>query len=161
MLRAFVRGSFALVLALATTGGARAQVQNTQPATNQPARNHALHVKQILGATINLQGGAGIGTVQDVILNDDGVVDYLIASDTSTGKLVTIPWEAVKFNYQQRTAVINITQEQFRQIPMYTVERFPDFYAPAYRTQIYRHFNLVPGRERRLERREERRENRP
>ena len=157
MLRTFVRTSSALVFVVVTGGLVLAQVRvevQTQPAQNAP-NQLALRVKSILGATVNLQGGTGVGTVQDIILNNDGVVDYLIVSDN--GKLVTVPWEAAKLNLERRTAVINISPEQFRQIPTYTTERYPDFYTPTYRTQVYRHYGLTPGRERRIERREERR----
>src|ERR1700690_3863155 len=119
MLRTTMRTGSALAILLAASGLAMAQVQvqvQTQPA---PQNNqHALHVKSILGATVNLQSGTGIGTVHDIVLNDDGVVDYLVVSDN--GKLVTVPWEAAKFNIERRTAVINISSEQFRQIPTYT-----------------------------------------
>jgi sporulation protein YlmC with PRC-barrel domain len=118
-------------------------------------QDHGSRAKSILGAQVSLQGGTGIGTIEDIVLNTDGVIDYLIVSEG--GKLITVPWEAAKFNHEKRTAVINITQDQFRQIPTYTVNSYPDFYTPTYRVQVYRHYGLTPGRERRLERREERR----
>jgi sporulation protein YlmC with PRC-barrel domain len=157
MVSILMRTCAALTLLLAGAGLGFAQVRvevQTQP--GQRAQNqHPLRVKNLLGATVNLQNGTGVGTVQDIVLNDEGVVDYLVISDN--GKLVTVPWEAAKFNFERKTAVINISPEQFRQIPTYTTERYPDFYTPTYRTQIYRYYGLTPGRERRLERREERR----
>ena len=80
-----------------------------------------------------------------------GVIDYFIVSDGS--KMVTVPWEAAKFNFEKRTAVINITQEQYRQIPTFTSERYPEFYTPTYRTEVYKLYGLTPGQERRFERR--------
>jgi sporulation protein YlmC with PRC-barrel domain len=158
MVSKFMRMCAAVALLLAASGVGFAQVRvevQTQP--GQRAQNqHPLRVKNLLGATVNLQNGAGVGTVQDIVLNDEGVVDYLVISDN--GKLVTVPWEAAKFNFERRTAIINISPEQYRQIPTYTTERYPDFYTPTYRTQIYRYYGLTPGRERRLERREERRQ---
>jgi hypothetical protein len=129
-----------------------AQVAQTQTGTTSTT---ALRAKQILGAPVSLQGSANVGTVEDIVLNGDGVIDYLIVSEG--GKLVTVPWEAAKFNHERRTAVISITPDQFRQVPTFTVDRYPEFYSPTYRVQIYKHYGLTPGRERRLERREERR----
>jgi sporulation protein YlmC with PRC-barrel domain len=149
MLRQALRTAFAFALLTASASLALAQVQVQ---TGQPAAgSHAMRAKTILGATVSLQGGTGVGAVHDIVFNDDGVIEYLVVSEN--GKLVTVPWEAAKFNYAQRTAVINITPEQFRQIPTYTVDHYPDFYTPAYRTQVYRHYGLTPGRERREERR--------
>ena len=151
MLGNLLRGGFVVAIFMANVGVSMAQAQNTQPGGN----HQALRVKSILGAAVNLQGGNSVGTVQDIVLNDDGVVEYLIVSEG--GKMVTVPWEAAKFNHQQRTAVINITHDQFRQIPTYTTERYPEFYTPEYRTQIYRYYGITPGRERRLDRRDDRR----
>ena len=152
MLRKILRTGSALAFLVASAGLALAQPTQAQPGTPNPT---ALRAKSIMGATVTLQGGTNVGTVHDIVLNDDGVVEYLVVAEG--GKLVTVPWEAAKFNFQQRTAVINISPEQFRQIPPYTAERYPDFYTPVYRTQVYRYYGLTPGRERRLERREERR----
>jgi hypothetical protein len=52
--------------------------------------------------------------------------------------------------------VIDIPAAQFQKIPTYTVEQYPNFYAPTYRAELYRYYNLTPGQERRLERRIER-----
>jgi sporulation protein YlmC with PRC-barrel domain len=152
MFRTALRTTSAVALLALTAGLASAQ--NTAGTQQAPA--NALKAKQILGAKVSLQGGTAVGTVDDIVLNNDGVVDYLIVSEG--GKLVTVPWDAAKFNFQQRTAVINITPEQFKQIPTYTTQTYPNFYTPAYRTQVYQWYGLRPGQERRLERRIERRQ---
>src|SRR5688572_27436814 len=102
----------------------------------------ALRAKSIIGAKVDVQGGTGVGTVEDIVLNDEGVVEYFIVSEG--GKLVTVPWDAAKFNFEKRMATINITEEQYRKIPTYTTERYPDYYTPTYRTQVYKYYNLTP-----------------
>ena len=119
--------------------------------TGKEGPNGTVRAKSILGAKVALQGDASGGTVEDIVLSHEGVVDYLIVSEG--GKLVTVPWDAVKFNYDKRIAVIDIPVEKYRQIPTYTVEQYPNYYAPAYRTQVYKYYGLTPGQERRLERR--------
>lgn len=155
MVRNLMRACFAAGLLLATSSMLFAQVRVDVQTGQRPIKQHPLRVKNLLGATVNLQGGSGVGTVQDIVLNDEGVVDYLVISDN--GKLITVPWDAARFNTEKRSIVINVSPEQFRQIPTYTTETYPEFYAPTYRTQIYRFYGLTPGRERRLERRENRR----
>jgi sporulation protein YlmC with PRC-barrel domain len=141
MLRTALRTASALVLVTALTIPALAA-----------APPGAIRAKSLLGSTINLQGGTKVGTVQDIVLSQDGTVDYLIVGEG--GKLVTVPWQAAKFNYEKRTATVNLTPDQFKQIPTYTPSNYPQFYSPAYQTQIYRYYNLPPGRARRLERRQ-------
>lgn len=125
-----------------------------RPRTATTAAPQEYRVKQILGTKVNIQGNLAIGSVDDIVFGDDGYVEYLIV--LNQGKLVTVPWEAAKFNFEQRTATVNLTQQQFEVIPTYTVEKYPSFYTPTYRTEIYKYYGLTP-RERRLERKELRR----
>jgi hypothetical protein len=114
-----------------------------------------VRAKSILGAKVSVKGETSVGTVEDIVLSSEGVVDYLIVSQD--GKLTTVPWEVAKFDYEKRTAVISIPIETYRKIPTYTVDRYPNFYAPTYREQIYGFYGVKPGAIRRLERRLDRR----
>ena len=111
--------------------------------------------RSILGSRVMIQGGTSVGTVEDVVLSDEGVVDYLIVA--RDGKMVTVPWDAAKFDYEKRVVTVPVTQEVFRKVPTFTSERYPNFYTPTYRTQVYEAYGLTPGAARRLERRLERR----
>ena len=108
--------------------------------------------KQILGSKVSLEGNTSAGTVDDIVLDENGNVDYLIVM-TGEDKLVTVPWDAARFNVEKRMAVVNITPEKFQQVPTYTVKQYPTFSTPAYRTQVYRYYGLTPGQERRAIRR--------
>lgn len=110
--------------------------------TRTEATPKAYRVKQVLGAKISLKDGVSIGTVDDVVFNDLGQIDYLIVNNDS--KLVTVPWEAAKFNFEKQTATVNISQEQYRVIPTYTVSEYPVFFEPAYRTRAYGWYGLRP-----------------
>ena len=81
-----------------------------------------------------------------------GNVDYLIVALPDDNKLVTVPWDATRFNVEQQTATVQIPQEQFQQIPTYTARQYP-VWTPAYRTQIYHYYGLTPGQQRRAIRR--------
>jgi len=61
------------------------------------------------------------------------------------GKLVTVPWDAARFNHGKRIATIDLSADQFDRIPTYTSDRYPDFYTPAYRNQVKLDF-IRPGR---------------
>ncbi len=141
-LRQFVT---ALAICVAMLIDNMAQAQAPRPtADGQPA----YRAKQVIGAKVSIQGNIVIGTVDDIIFADDGYVEYLTV--VNDGKLVTVPWQAAQFNFEQRTAVVNITSEQFRVIPTFTVERYPAFFAPTFRTEIYKHFGLGPPPDRKL-----------
>lgn len=145
----------ALTLALATTADAQTPVPPA-PAGTPPAvagtAPVAYRAKQLLGSKVMLQGNATAGTIDDIVFNDAGDVEYLLVLDN--GQYRTIPWTAARYNVDQRTAVVNITTDQYRVVPPFTAQTYPNFYAPEYRSQVYKYYNLTPRDVRRLDRRD-------
>jgi hypothetical protein len=108
----------------------------------------ARRAKTVLGSKIMIQNNVGIGTVDDIVFNDDGYIEYLIV--LNEGKLVAVPWQAAKFNFEQRQAVVNIAETKYREIPTFTINAYPNFYEPAYRTRIYTYYGIQPPPDRRI-----------
>ena len=71
----------------------------------------------------------------------------------SKGKLITVPWDAVKFNAEKRSTLLQITPDKFEQIPTYTPNQYPAFATPKYRSEVYKYYGLTPGQQRRAIRR--------
>jgi PRC-barrel domain len=107
--------------------------------------------KQILGSKVMIQNNTAVGTVEDLVFDGAGNLEYMIVSND--GKLVTVPWDAAKFDLKAQTAVVNITPEVYKTIPTYTVTTYPEFFVPTYRTQVYKVYGLTPRELRRIERR--------
>lgn len=126
------------------------QPQQVQQADQQQGQTY--RAKQIIGAKVAIQGDTAVGTVDDIVLDDHGNVDYLIVANSS-GQLVTVPWDATAFNVEQKVATVQITPEQFKQVPTYTAQQYPVYSTPAYRTQVYKYYGLTPGQARRIIRR--------
>jgi len=152
-LRMFVAATFlsftCLVLMAQQPVPPQPPIKAAPPANQAPTVTY--RAKQVLGTKVNIQGNVAIGTVEDIVFDDAGNLEYLIVANE--GKLVTVPWEAAKFNFDQKMATVNITAEQYKVIPTYTTTTYPEFYAPVYRTQIYRYYGVIPRELRRLERR--------
>lgn len=108
--------------------------------------------KQIIGSKVSIDEDMSIGTVDDIVLDQAGNVDYLIVINKDQ-KLVTVPWDATRFDLEKHMATVHITPAQFKQVPTYTVQQYPVFSAPTYRTQVYKYYGLTPGQERRAIRR--------
>jgi hypothetical protein len=136
---------FAVLTALVVVNQCPAQDATTKDATGTHYR-----AKQVLGSTVNIEGNTSVGKVDDIVFDDNGQIEYMIV--LNQGKLVTVPWEAAKFNFEKRTAMINITPEKFQKIPTYTVDQYPVYSAPTYRTQTYQYYGLTPGQARRASR---------
>jgi hypothetical protein len=123
-----------------------------QPAERGAPAGKAFRAKEIIGSKVSLQENAPAGTVEDIVLDEFGNADYLIVA-TAQKQLVTVPWDAVELSLEKRTAMVHITPEQFKTVPTYTVQQYPMFTAPTYRSEIYRYYGLTPGEQRRAFRR--------
>jgi sporulation protein YlmC with PRC-barrel domain len=108
--------------------------------------------KQILGSKVTIDSDMSVGTVDDIVLDMNGNVDYLIVANKDQ-QLVTVPWDAAAFNLEKRIATVHITPQQYKQVPTYTVEQYPVFSTPTYRTQIYKYYGITPSKDRRVIRR--------
>ena len=129
-----------------------AEVRDEGARPAETRRGRDLRAKHVLGSKISLKGGLAIGTVDDILFTEDGSIDYLVV--VNEGKYVPVPWEAAKFDFDKRTATLEISEEKFREVPTFTSERWPNLYEPAYREKVYGYYGLRPGPDRRIERRE-------
>jgi hypothetical protein len=115
--------------------------EDVAPADGQQARTY--RAKEVLGAKVTLEGETAAGTVDDIVFDDYGAINYLIVIN-SDRRLVTIPWEAAKFNVEKRTAVVHIAPDRFQEVPTYTPQQYPVYSEPAYRTRVFKFFGLKP-----------------
>ncbi|HEY4259552.1 MAG TPA: PRC-barrel domain-containing protein [Schlesneria sp.] len=158
--RPFYAGAAALAVAVTSACFVTAQdakvqqVPQAQPVANDgTAANSATYrAKQLIGSKLAIQGNASAGTIDDIVLDEHGNVDYLIVA-TADGQLVSVPWDAAVYNADKRVATVQITPENFKQVPTYTAQQYPVYSTPAYRTQTYKYYGLTPGQARRAVRR--------
>jgi hypothetical protein len=121
-----------------------------QPADPGASASATYRAKEILGAKIMIQNNTAIGTVDDIVFDSAGNLEYLIVAHD--GKMVTVPWPAARFDVKSQTAIVNITPEVYKTLPTYTATSYPQFFTPTYRTTTYKYFNLTPRELRRIER---------
>lgn len=144
---------YTLILAavLAVTGAsAFGQAPPPRPGTTVDTTAPTFRAKQVLGTKVMIAGDTNVGTVEDLVFDDAGNLEYMIVDNG--GKLTTVPWEAAKFNFEKKVATLAITADQYKVIPTYTVTTYPSFYTPAYRTEVYKYYGLTPRDLRRLRR---------
>ncbi|MBA4067138.1 MAG: hypothetical protein C0501_26220 [Isosphaera sp.] len=120
------------------------------PPTPAAAAGTTYRVKQILGSRMTIGGTAAVGTVDDIVFDAAGNLEYLVVANE--GRLVTVPWDAARFDLKAQTGTLSIAPDVYRKIPTYTATTYPDFYAPAYRTEVYRYYGLTPRDLRRIDR---------
>ncbi len=136
--------SLACGLVLAAGGLAQAQVTTTETVTTTTSAPETLRVSQILGSSVQLRGGR-YGTVEDMILNPAGGVDYLVVANG--GHLVMMPWASAQVNATQRIVAYDVTPQAVQPL---LIERsaFPRVIVPEYVGRVGRIFpNRVIRRE--------------
>ena len=147
--------SAALLLAVGGLAYAE-QPKPAPPAPADPAKpvaaTNTFRAKQVLGTKIMIQNNTAVGTVDDLVFDDAGNLEYLVVA-TGDNKFITVPWDAAKWDLEKKTGTLTITQEVYKTIPTYTATTYPQFYTPTYRTEVYKVYGLTPRELRRLERR--------
>ena len=134
-MRMFSRLAFGLVLA--ASGLAQAQVTTTETVTTTTTTTPpALRVSQILGSNVHLRGNR-YGTVEDMVLNEAGGVDYLVVA--TGGHVVMLPWSAAQVNGVQRVVTYDVAPATVQPL---LVERaaWPRVIAPEYVGRVGRIF---------------------
>lgn len=122
------------------------------PRAAAPALGAHFRAKQVLGTKMHIAGNVGIGTVDDLVFDEAGNLEYLIVA-TDGNRLVSVPWDAARWDLEKRVGTLTLSAEQYKAIPTFTVTTYPNFYTPAYRTETYKFYGLTPRELRRLERR--------
>ncbi len=148
LLRTGTMAAFLLTATVATADEPRTKDRD------QPGKvtSNQFRAKQVLGMKITFKGdSAAVGTVDDLVFDDAGNLEYLIVDNG--GKLTTVPWEAAMFDVEKKTAWLSISPDQYKVIPTYSTTTYPNFYTPTYRTEIYKSYGLTPRELRILRRR--------
>lgn len=140
----------AVLVAAGTSAFGQAPPPPPKPGTTIDQSVPTFRAKQVLGTKVMIAGDVNIGTVEDLVFDDAGNLEYMIVDNG--GKLTTVPWEAAKFNFEKKVATLAITADQYKVIPTYTVTTYPSFYTPTYRTEVYKYYGLTPRDLRRLRR---------
>jgi sporulation protein YlmC with PRC-barrel domain len=106
---------FALVASSLAVGQEVIQETRTTPTSPNGATTGYQRVSQLLGANVRLQGDENYGKVEDVILDNNGGIGYLLVSKDN--RYVMMPWNAADINYGQRVVAYDVAPQAVQ--PLY------------------------------------------
>jgi sporulation protein YlmC with PRC-barrel domain len=88
-------------------------------------------VSVLMGSNVAIRDGDSLGEVVDLVINDNGCIDFLIVRYEDD--YMVVPWTVTTFNVQRRSVVVNsgITRAQLRDVT-FTKNRWPNFYSGAF-----------------------------
>jgi sporulation protein YlmC with PRC-barrel domain len=88
-------------------------------------------VSKILGKKVISQKGEDLGKIEDIVLNKDGCLDYIVLAPgglLGTGdRLIPIPWKAVKTSAQADTIIVAMDKGQLEKAPNFESKKWPNF----------------------------------
>jgi len=106
------RIGLAVGVAAVASGLAIAQdvVQETRTTTTPGGTTTEIRrVSQLIGSNVRLQGVNNYGKVEDVVLNNNGGIGYLVVG--KGGRYALMPWNAANINYGQRVVSYDVTPQ--------------------------------------------------
>jgi hypothetical protein len=117
------RWGLACCLILVGTSWASSQTrvrEETRTTTTQVRR-----VSSVIGASVQLVAGGTFGKVEDVIINDQGCIDFVVV--VFEDKLFAVPFTLTRVDFTTRVVSIEIERERLLRAPSFARDRFPDF----------------------------------
>ncbi len=122
-------------LCLMVLGGlAQAQVRQRDRVrdTDRPRVSHHMRkASHIMGSRVTDRDGVTLGKVTDLVIDEDGFVDYLVVRYKD--ELLAVPWGAARFDLRDRVFTITgaIRRERLKEV-LFPSDRWPDFYSPTW-----------------------------
>src|SRR5574337_333019 len=99
----------AAVLVGASAAFGQGVVQETQTTTTPAGTTQVRRISHLIGSTVRLQGNNNFGKVDDVVLNQNGQIAYLVVANG--GRYAMMPWTPADFNWNQRYVTYNVTPQ--------------------------------------------------
>ncbi len=117
------RWGLACCLILVGTNWASSQTrirEETRTTTTQVRR-----MSSVIGASVQLTAGGTFGKVEDVIINDQGCIDFVVV--VFEDKFFAVPFTLARVDFATRVVTFEIERERFLRAPSFARDRFPDF----------------------------------
>ncbi len=95
----------------------------------------------VMNSKVLIQDDQAAGQIVDVVMNESGCIDYVVASYEE--KFYAVPYSAVTLRGPDRIVYIDIAPTQFRRVSFFTGNQWPDFYASTYQQNVFNVFGVT------------------
>lgn len=88
-------------------------------------------VSALMGSKVSVRDGDALGEVEDLVINDNGGIDFLIVRNEDD--YVAVPWSVTTFNALRRSVMVNnsISRAKLRDVT-FTRNNWPNFYGDTF-----------------------------
>jgi sporulation protein YlmC with PRC-barrel domain len=105
--------------------------------------------RYIIGSKVVNQQAENIGKVEDLVIDAGaGRITYAVLSFGGFlgvgNKYFAIPWNALRFDLADKTAVLNVDKKLLENAPGFDKDNWPNFSDTALGSSIYGHYGYTP-----------------
>lgn len=115
----------ALIGGLALAQERRQEKSTTRTEVRSEQRSRTTEVRRVsavVGGTVQISGGTSVGEIADIVITDDGCIDYVVVMYND--RYVPIPWAVTTVRFDDRVILVDIDQDRFDAIPTFTRNEF-------------------------------------
>jgi len=110
-----------------------------------PALSQQVHrVSVLMDAGVAVQDSDNIGKIVDLVVNENGCIEYAVVSYEQN--YILVPWSVTTVNFERKVVRVNITRERLREVPTFTRDRWPNFSEGQFREKLHKAFGVQAGR---------------
>lgn len=108
-----------------------------------------IRLSKLMNAAVQNNFGEELGTIQDVITDQNGKLDYVILSHGGIlgigEKLIPIPIQAVQPADKEKTVMVNVAKNALDKAPSFDAKNWPNFSQPEWRQRTYTYYDVYGG----------------
>src|SRR5436305_2877845 len=137
MKRTLVMGAcVALLAALPAYAQERVRERVREEVRERPGETVKVRkVTSIIGSRLTVRDGDSLGKVVDIVINEDGCIDYLVVRYDED--FIAVPWGVVTYDVGERVLTVNtrITRDRLRDVT-FREGRWPDFASERWQRSV-------------------------
>jgi sporulation protein YlmC with PRC-barrel domain len=102
----------------------------------------AIRTSQLIDGVVRDHQGQDLGQVQDVVMDKNGRVAYILLSgnESTTGELIPVPFTRVRFDRHEKGLVLsNMDKARLEKAPSIRKEEWSKLDDPAFEKQVFRY----------------------
>jgi hypothetical protein len=100
----------------------------------------------LIGSAVELQAGGSLGKIEDLIINDEGCIEFMIV--VFEDKLIAVPFGVSRVDFARRVVFLEVERELLLRAPSFARNRFPDLSSSSeFGRKVQNHFQTQGRRE--------------
>jgi sporulation protein YlmC with PRC-barrel domain len=119
-------------------------------------KNQVLKASDIIGMKVEDTEGKKLGSIRDLVLDDDGEVQYAVLDFGGIlgigDKYFAVPWDALQRSEDNRRLSLDVSKKDLKQAPGFDKEHWPDLSDQQAQITIYEFYGVPSPKDEQINR---------